>query len=149
METTCPSLFLLVRQVMSRLMHATMAGLWRFARERGLSITQMVILRQIHARKPEGCNVSLISERMGLTNAAISQTLERLVDQGLVSRTEDPHDRRSKRLRLTAQGEHLLAESMEAQQAWLAGLLARLDDQEKESLRICFELLAARLDDLE
>lgn len=149
MDTDSTSLHELVRQVMWRLMHASMARQWRFARERGLSMTHLVILRQIHARVPGGCNISLLSERMGLTNAATSQTLDRLVDQGLVSRTEDPQDRRSKRLRLTAQGEQLLAESMEAQHAWISGLLARLDDREKELVHSSFELLAARLDHLE
>lgn len=149
MDAHPASLPQLVRQVMWRLMQASMAGFWRFAKERGLSMTQMVILRHIHAHVPAGCNVSFISERMGLTNAAISQTLDRLVDQGLVSRTEDPQDRRSKRLQLTARGEQLLAESMEAQQAWVSGLVARLDEREQELVRSSFELLAARLEHLE
>ncbi len=147
MDAGQSSLHELIRQVMGRLMLASMTASWRFAKARGLSMTQMMILRQIHASLADGCNVSLISDRMGLTNAAISQTLDRLVEQGLVSRTEDPQDRRSKCLLLTPDGERLLAETMEAQQAWVAALLAGLDSQEQALLRRSFELIAARLDE--
>lgn len=146
MDSLPESLDGLLRLVVRRILHVSMIGFWRFAKERGLSMTQMVILRHVHANTRGGCNVSFISEQMGLTNAAISQTLDRLVDQGLVSRTEDLQDRRSKRIQLTPEGEHLMAESMEAQQSWVTNLLVLLDDQEKELIRRSFELLAGRLE---
>ncbi len=149
MSSHSPSLHDLFRQVIQRILHMSMTGSWRFAKMRGLSMTQLVILRHVHADMHSGCSVSLISERMGLTRAAISQTLDRLVDQGLVSRTEDPQDRRSKRIQLTPEGERLLAESMEAQQSWVTGLFARLDSQERELVRRSFALLAGKLEQIE
>ncbi len=49
--------------------------------------------------------VSEIGGQMGVTNAAASQAVDRLVHLGLIERTEDPDDRRAKRLTLTQAGQ--------------------------------------------
>ena len=134
----------LFRKVLWQLMHASMRGFWRYAKEHGLSMTQMFLLRQIQGEQ-DGCNVSMIGEQMGVTSAAISQTLDRLVQQGLVSRTEDPQDRRHKRILLTATGEQVLREAMEARQAWIGDLEARLTEDEKALIGRALTLLAEKL----
>jgi DNA-binding MarR family transcriptional regulator len=101
-------------------------------------------LRQIQGEQ-NGCNVSMIGEQMGVTSAAISQTLDRLVQQGLVSRTEDPQDRRNKRIQLTPRGEQVLSEGLEARQAWIADLDARLTEDEKALIGRALALLAEKL----
>jgi len=134
----------LFRKVLWQLMHASMRGFWRYAKEHGLSMTQMFLLRQIQGEQ-NGCNVSMIGEQMGVTSAAISQTLDRLVQQGLVSRTEDPQDRRHKRIQLTPRGEQVLSEGLEARQAWIADLDARLTEDEKALIARALSLLADKL----
>jgi len=136
-----PELF---RRVLWQLMHASMRGFWRYAKEHGLSMTQMFILRQVQGEQG-GCNVSMIGEQMGVTSAAISQTLDRLVQQGLVSRTEDLQDRRNKRIQLTPRGEQVLSEGLEARQAWIADLDARLTEDEKALIGRALTLLAEKL----
>jgi len=134
----------LFRRVLWQLMHVSMRGFWHYAKEHGLSMTQMFLLRQIQGEQ-DGCNVSMIGEQMGVTSAAISQTLDRLVQQGLVSRTEDPQDRRHKRILLTATGEQVLREAMEARQAWIGDLEARLTEDEKALIARALSLLADKL----
>lgn len=144
MPPALPSFQEQFRQLTWHIMHQLMSGLWRYAKERGLSMTQVFILRQIHGEQ-NGCNVSMISEEMGVSNAATSQTLEHLVQQGLVSRIEDPQDRRNKRITLTAQGEQFLQGGLEARQAWLADLEARLTGEEKTLIAQAFDILLAKM----
>ncbi len=136
----------LLRKVLWRLLHRYLRSLWRYAKDQGLTMSQLFILRQIHAQTQRGCNISLISARMGVTNAAISQTLDHLVQQGLVSRTEDPQDRRNKRILLTAKGEQFLHQSMEASQSWMIDLIEQLTDDEREAVARAFQLLAEKLE---
>ncbi|MGQ9492045.1 MAG: MarR family transcriptional regulator [Anaerolineae bacterium] len=134
----------LFRKVLWQLMHASMRGFWHYTKEHGLSMTQMFILRQLLGEQG-GCNVSMMGEQMGVTSAAVSQALDRLVQQGLVSRTEDPQDRRHKRIQLTPRGKQVLNEGLEARQAWIADLDARLTEDEKALIVRALALLADRL----
>ena len=48
-----------------------------------------------------GCGVNDIGKGFGVSGAAVSQMVERLVQAGLVARVEDPDDRRALVLRFT------------------------------------------------
>jgi len=78
-----------------------------------------------------GCGVSDIGEQLGITNAAASQLIDKLVQQGLVERSEDHRDRRAKHLVLTENGRTLVMESIEARRHWMEELTSALtpDDQ--------------------
>ena len=66
----------------------------RFMKQNGLSSPQINALMYIyHAGE---CQVSDIGALADASNAAASQLVERLVQQGLVDRREDPADRRTK-----------------------------------------------------
>ncbi len=137
-----------LRQTMSVIMHLTMRRSWRFAKEHGLSITQIMALRQLFYHQ-ETSSVSAIAERLGITNAAASQLLDKLVQQGLVLRTENPHDRRSKQIVITEQGKDLLRESMRAQRAWMETLAQRLTSDESRRITGALDLLAEKLADID
>jgi len=132
-----------------RLMHRSMGGFWRYARDQGLSMTQMIAMRQMHHHGgEEGCSISTISEKLGVTHAAVSQSLEKLVQMGLVSRTENPQDRRSKKLRLTPRGEEILAESAHSRQAWMDELAASFSPDEAARVAAALKLLIEKSDEL-
>ena len=80
-------------------MHRTMRDNKRFMDEAGLSFPQINVLMGLFHERKSG--VSRVGKQMGVTNAAASQAIERLVQMGFVERTEDPEDRRAKRLALT------------------------------------------------
>ncbi len=130
-------------RVLGRIMHLWLHASRRFAREHGLSVGQLMVLRQLQFRGP--CTVSDIAQRMGVTNAAASQVLDRLVDQGLVVRRENPADRRSKSVVLTPYGRHVLAQATQWHQAWLRELLGRFSPAEAQVLRQALEILDAHL----
>ena len=109
-----------------------------FAKQNGLSISQIAALSLI-SRKGR-YSVSKLGGELDITNPAASQLLDRLVQQGLVFRSEDPDDRRLKQITLSEQGEVLLQKSLQARQKWLEDLveLMSLDEQGrvKEALNI-------------
>ncbi len=137
-----PSLDLLTR-VLSRLMHRWLYATRRFTRQHGLSVGQLLVLRQLQFRGP--CTVSDLAQRMEVTNAAASQILDRLVEQGLVARRENPQDRRSKSIALTPRGRALLAQARRWHEAWLADLFASFEPAEAALLQQALEILDARL----
>lgn len=126
------------RLVMRRSMHNLMI----FAKERGYSVAQLNTLFRLHHRG--ACGISDLGEEMGVSRAAASQLLDRLVQQGLATRQEDPQDRRSKRVTLTPAGERLVQESLAAHQGWLADLAAQLTPAEQEQVNAALRLLIGK-----
>lgn len=95
-------------------------------------MTQLNILfRLYHAG---GCGVSDIGEHLGVSNAAASQTVDRLVQLGFLERTENPNDRRAKQLRLTLKGQQLIHDSIEVRRHWIEELIQALSPQEREAI---------------
>ena len=86
-----------------------------YSKEKGLSMSQIGALFHIFRDKS---SVSEISDNLGVTSAAASQMLERLVQQGLILRKEDPNDRRVRQIVLTDKGHQILQESIAVRQGW-------------------------------
>ena len=105
----------------------------RFMDETGLSFSQLNVLMRLYHGGSSG--VSGIGAQMGVSSAAASQAIDRLVLQGLIERTEDPKDRRAKRLALTPKGRTLVQSGIEARSQWVEGLTDALTP-EQQSLTI-------------
>lgn len=120
-------------------MRNSLGNFMRFSKEKNYSIPQLSAL--IHLAHHQECNVSGLGEEFGVTNAAISQVLEKLVQLGLVLRTEDPQDRRQKVLVLTEEGKKIARESQLERQKWLSDLINNLTEQEKEQVDSALRLL--------
>jgi len=67
---------------------------------------------------------------LGIGLAALSGMIDRLVLQDLVTRTEDPHDRRVRRIGLTKTGSELIASIFNAGAEKMRSLLSRLSADE-------------------
>jgi DNA-binding MarR family transcriptional regulator len=111
----------------------------RYARESGLSMSQLGALFHIHHRGSSG--VTDLGDHLGVTSAAASQMLERLVQQDLILRSVDPSDRRVKQIILTGKGQRVLQESIRARQGWLYDLAETLSDAEREASIAALNLL--------
>jgi DNA-binding MarR family transcriptional regulator len=109
------------------------------ARESGLSTAQLGALFQIHHRGRAG--VTDLGDKLGVTSSAASQMLERLVQQGLILRSEDPSDRRVKQITLTGKGLEVLRQSARARESWLSDLAETLSDSEKETIIAALNVL--------
>jgi DNA-binding MarR family transcriptional regulator len=118
-----------------------------YSKESGLSMSQIGALIQIHRRGVSG--VSDVGDDLGITSAGASQMLERLVQQGLIVRSEDPNDRRVKQIALTDKGYQVLRDSMHARQGWLVDLGKSLTALEHEQVVAALNLLIKKANQLE
>lgn len=139
-----------LRATLGKIQHLSMRNFWHFAKEEGFSIAQIITLRKVyHRHQGRGCSVSDISEWLGVTNAAVSQSLDKLVEKELVKRQENPQDRRSKQISLTSQGKEVLKKSMQAERSWIDDLAANLTPEEKDQIESAFRLLTENITDME
>jgi DNA-binding MarR family transcriptional regulator len=128
-------------------MHRSMRNIILFMKENGLSMSQVGALFCIH--RNGACGVSDIADDLGITCAAASQMLERLVQQDLVLRSEDPHDRRLKHIVLTGRSEQILHGGINARQSWLDDLAKLLDPAEQEQVLSALQILIEKTNHLE
>ena len=127
-------------------MRQSMRNFIGYARKSGLSMSHIGALFHIHR---EGtCGVTELGNHLDVTSAAASQMLERLVQQELILRTEDPHDRRVKQIVLTEKGDRVLKEGIRARQSWLDELTQTLSDREKETIRVALDILIDKVRNL-
>ena len=117
-----------------------------YSKEKGLSMSQIGALFHIFRGKS---SVSDIGDNLGVTSAAASQMLERLVQQGLILRKEDPNDRRVRQIVLTDKGRQILQESLAARQGWLESLARTLSDNEREQITAALNILIEKANQLE
>jgi len=128
-------------------MRHSMRDFIRFAKDRGLSISQLGALLNLY--HSGSCGVSDLGDILGVTSAAASQMLERLVRQDLIFRYEDPNDRRVKQIVLTDEGQKLVQEGIHARQTWLGDLAETLSTSQKEQIVITLETLIDKANHLD
>ncbi|OHD74462.1 MAG: hypothetical protein A2177_12755 [Spirochaetes bacterium RBG_13_68_11] len=131
-----------LREWAEAFMSASMRTFLQFAKEQGVSVPQIGALFHINSRGT--CGVSDIGDDLGVTHPAASQMLQRLVQNGLVERREDPNDRRAKQIVLTERGHRVVRGSMEARQRWFATLADVLSPHERDLATEALRTLVAR-----
>jgi DNA-binding MarR family transcriptional regulator len=119
----------------------------RFTRSAGLSLAQMNVLMHLHYRGPS--EVTNFCEMMQVSPAGASQMIERMVQQGMVQRTEIPGDRRVRLVSLTESGRQVVLDSIAARQAWIEQLVARLSAEEQERIAAALQTLNERASGLD
>ena len=125
------------------LMRSSMRGFAMFAKESGLSMTQINTLVHLRHKGPSG--VTDIGDELGVSSAAASQMLDRLVQLGLILRTEGLHDRRLKQIALTPEGETFLHNGLDARQKWIAQLAVAMTPAEKEQVVAAIQLMIDKM----
>src|SRR4051794_13384001 len=87
--------------VLTRVLTSSGRDFFRAVDELALSLTQFKAIRAlIDADQP--LSIKALGDEVGLSLPAISRAVDGLVRREFVTRAEDPQDRRSKRLALTA-----------------------------------------------
>ena len=125
----------------------SMHGFIVYAKEHGLSMSQLGALMHISKKGVSG--ITDIGDDLGVTNAAVSQMIDRMVQHNLIERTEDPDDRRAKRIELTQKGKKVIGECTEARQRWLVTLSDSISDADKKLAAKMLELLIDKTRELE
>jgi DNA-binding MarR family transcriptional regulator len=101
----------------------------QFMDANGLSPSQVITLFRLYHGGP--CGVSEIGTQLGVTNAASSQMIDRLVVLGLIERTEDPSDRRAKRLTIALKGKNMLEQGIATRRKWMEALTTQLTPEQR------------------
>jgi DNA-binding MarR family transcriptional regulator len=128
-----------IREWSEVFMHRSMRDFKRFMDATGLSFSQIsILMRLVHGGN---AGVSEIGGQLGVTNAAASQAVDRLVQLGLIERTEDPEDRRAKRLALTQKGRALVEKGVRARSQWIESLTEALTPEQQNVIVSALTLL--------
>lgn len=110
-----------------------------YARDNGLTMAQFGAM--LHIYHKGACGVSDIGSDLGVTNSAASQMLDRLVQLGLITRLEDPADRRGKQIDLTEKGRQILSKSSHSYVNWMENLAKSLTSEQQEQVRHSLAIL--------
>src|SRR5687768_17055121 len=89
---------------------------------------------------------SRLAELERIKRPTVTRVLQRLEEEGLVERSEDPNDRRSAVVRVSKDGAALLKKLRSRKNAYLAKRLRELPDDDVEALERAAEVLERLLD---
>lgn len=110
----------------------TMDEFMHFIRKRGLTIPQMNLLMYLYYHG--ACEITHLAEPLQVGKSAISQIVERMVQQGYLERSAVAGDRRSRLVQLTPAAEQIILEGIVARQSWLNDPSGELPSAEQELL---------------
>jgi DNA-binding MarR family transcriptional regulator len=103
----------------------------------GLSLAKLGILCQL-VKAGEPLPLSRLAERLACVKSNVTQLIDRLENDGLVRRLQDPKDRRSTLASITREGRRLYDEGNRAVEQAERELFGHLDPAQRETLReIC------------
>jgi DNA-binding MarR family transcriptional regulator len=89
-------------------------------------------------------SLGALGEELGLSLPAVSRAVDGLVRRGLCTRTEDPTDRRSKRVVLTKRGRRFYERVYALRAAGIRDFVERLEPEEREALAQGLNSIAGR-----
>jgi MarR family transcriptional regulator for hemolysin len=102
------------------------------ARQFGISRAQWVVLMRLD--RSEGLKQSELAEILDLTPISLTRLLDRLAENGLIERRDDPNDRRANRLYLTPAARPLLEQLTKLGEEMMDTVLDGLDGKANERL---------------
>ena len=97
------------------------------------TIARFDLLSQLD-RAPRGLTMGELSTRLMVTNGNVTGLTDALVSEGLVSRSTEPGDRRSLRIRLTAAGKRFFDSMTPVHEQWVDALMAGMTRAEMAHL---------------
>lgn len=108
--------------------HRTRSVIRGIAAEKfNLTVEQFQVLRRI---RRGFASVSSIAQDSRTSRSAVSKAVDVLVHRALVSRQQDPRDRRNIPLSLTPEGEHALSTIFNEAEDWLSARFSQLSSDE-------------------
>jgi DNA-binding MarR family transcriptional regulator len=117
----------------------SMRGIIGVMLQNGLSILQIYTLMYLYHEQE--VKISDIGVLMDVGKAAASQLVDRMVDQGLVERVEDPSDRRAKKLKLTPKSLAIIEKGQAAQREHMETVMHNLSPEQLKVVQQAFKYL--------
>jgi DNA-binding MarR family transcriptional regulator len=140
LDTVARDLGLVVRH----LLWSTNREFFTTLQEAGISFSQLKCLGLLTEADAQ-LSLGALSEETGLSLAAISRGVDGLVQRGEVKRTEDPDDRRSKLLTVTARGRNTYERLASVRAAGVKRFTEELAPQERDALGAALHPIVERL----
>ena len=117
----------------------------RLRKEFKTSMARFDVMSQLE-RFPDGLTMSELSRRLVVSNGAITGLVDKLAAAGLVTRREDPKDRRSMIVRLTRKGRDNFLRMAHRHEEWVVSILGDLSMAAQSELLQNLTLLYRNLD---
>jgi DNA-binding MarR family transcriptional regulator len=127
-----------------RCMGGASSEVFRVIDESGLTFSQMKVLVELDSPDEDARTVTALSDELGISPASASRAADGLVRKKLVTRLEDPDDRRVRRLALTSGGRRLADQIISARLAGLEDFSASLGTDERRKLEAALDVLLKR-----
>jgi DNA-binding MarR family transcriptional regulator len=117
----------------------------RLRKEFKTSMARFDVMSQLE-RFPDGLTMSELSRRLIVSNGAITGLVDKLAAAGLVTRREDPEDRRSTIVRLTRKGRDSFLRMARRHEEWVVSILGELSAEAQSELLQNLTLLQRNID---
>jgi DNA-binding MarR family transcriptional regulator len=143
-KRTTEDLAIKLGALMLRCMGGRSSEVFRVLDESGLTFSQMKVLVELEAADEDERTVTALSEELGISAASASRAADGLVRKKLLTRVEDPDDRRVRRLAATSKGHELAERIISARLAGLEDFAESLDRNERQKLEAALDALLER-----
>ncbi len=110
--------------------------------EYNITLPQIMAL---HAMRAGASNVTQLAQALGITLSNASQLLDKLFDRELVSRWENPHDRRQKLIAPARQADELIDRLAQARSEQIARAIADIDPALRDEFVAVLDRVIAQL----
>lgn len=108
---------------------------------RSVDLTMPQLKALIYVSKNEGATSSQIAATLGVGLSTITGIVDRLAEHHLVTRGEDPRDRRITRVTPTASGTALVDELLQYRNEVVTAILSQLDPDQLQTVETAFQFL--------
>jgi MarR family transcriptional regulator, organic hydroperoxide resistance regulator len=106
-----------------------------------ISLTMTQVKSLFFIANEGGVNFRKLAQALKVTPSNVTGIIDRLVEQGMVTRTENPEDRRMLMLQLTGKGEALIAKLRERRMSQMSLILNQMSMEELAMIARTFVLL--------
>ena len=113
-----------------------------------VDLTMPQLKTLICVTKKNGATSGQIASTLGVALSTITGIVDRLAEQDLVSRHEDPRDRRITRVLATPRGQQMVDELLQFRDEKITAILSRLTSDQLETVETAFGYLAQVVDQL-
>ncbi|SIT06698.1 transcriptional regulator, MarR family [Roseivivax lentus] len=94
------------------------------------------------ARFEDGLKMSALSDVLRVSNGNVTGIVDRLVEDGLVTRIRVPGDRRASLVRLTGKGSTEFARQAAAHESWIGEMLGALSPEDAAHLSVQLDAIS-------
>jgi len=119
----------------------SMDNMHRHVKATGISMPQFSLMMRLYHQG--GCAMHDVSRHFDVSGAAASQLVDKLVQGGFVTRSENPDDRRAREITLTESGTSFIKNSIDERYVWVSDMVGALSSEECDAILASLPILIA------